>query len=61
MRTTISVDDSLLEEAKQLTGESKVSALVTMGLKSLVERQAALRLAMLGGSDTQASAAPRNR
>ncbi len=61
MRTTIDVDDVLLERARELTGVSEVSALVREALKALIARESALRLARLGGSDPDAKAAPRRR
>jgi Arc/MetJ family transcription regulator len=49
MRTTLSLDDDLLQAAQELTGLTEKSALVREGLKALVEREAARRLARLGG------------
>jgi Arc/MetJ family transcription regulator len=49
MRTTLSLDDDLLKAAQELTGLTEKSALVREGLKALVEREAARRLARLGG------------
>jgi len=50
MRTTIVLDDKLLADARELTGIQETSALVRTALRSLVEHEAALRLAKLGGS-----------
>ena len=50
MRTTLNVDDTLLEEARGLTGIEGRAALVNEGLRALVERESARRLAALGGS-----------
>jgi len=61
MRTTIVLDDDLLAEAQEYTGITEKSALIRAALKSLVEREAARRLARLGGSDPHAKAAPRRR
>jgi Arc/MetJ family transcription regulator len=61
MRTTLNIDDALLGEASRLTGVSEKTALVRMGLEALVRREAAKRLAAMGGSDPRASAAPRKR
>ncbi len=61
MRTTVTIDDELLKDAREYTGLSEVSALVREGLKALVEREAARRLALLGGSMPDAEAAPRRR
>ena len=51
MRTTLALDDALLERATDLTGIMEKSALVREALKALVERESARRLALLGGSD----------
>ena len=61
MRTTINVDDALLAEAQRLTGQSKRTVLIREGLKALIERESARRLARLGGSDTAAQPIPRRR
>ena len=61
MRTTITIDDELLAKAKRYTGIGETPALVREALKSLVEREAARRLALLGGSDPRAKLPPRRR
>jgi Arc/MetJ family transcription regulator len=61
MRTTINVDDELIEEAQRLTGIKERTALIHEGLKALITREAARRLVRLGGSDAHASAPPRRR
>lgn len=61
MRTTVTIDDELLADAEQYMKTKEKSALVNAGLKALVEREAARRLARLGGIDPNAKAAPRKR
>ncbi len=61
MRTTVTLDDALVAKAEQLTGKSEKSVLVRLGLETLIERESARRLALLGGSDPKATAAPRRR
>lgn len=61
MRTTITLDDELLAKARHYTGIEETPALVREALKALVAREAARRLALLGGSDPNATAAPRRR
>ncbi|MCD6031309.1 MAG: hypothetical protein K0S78_3483 [Thermomicrobiales bacterium] len=61
MRTTLAIDDALLARAQELTGERKISALVGEALKALIEREAARRLILLGGSDPDAEAPPQRR
>jgi len=56
MRTTLDLDDALLEKAGHLTGMKENAALVREGLKALVERESARRLARLGGSKPELSA-----
>lgn len=61
MRTTIALDDDLVAKAQEYTGIREKSALVREALRSLVAREAARRLIALGGSDPDATAAPRRR
>jgi Arc/MetJ family transcription regulator len=51
MRTTLTLDDDLLERARDLTGIAETSALVRTALAELVRREAGRRLAALGGSE----------
>jgi Arc/MetJ family transcription regulator len=61
MRTTLALDDDLVAAAQDYTGLKEKSALVREALKALIEREAARRLARLGGSDRDASAGRRRR
>ena len=61
MRTTLNLDDHLLEEAEKLTGMSGKAELVREGLRALIERESARRLARLGGSEPRLKPAPRRR
>ena len=61
MRTTVTIDDELLRRASELTGETERSALLRAGLTTLIRVESARRLAALGGSDQQATSAPRRR
>ena len=61
MRTTVALDDELVAKAKAYTGVQETATLLRMGLTALVQREAARRLARLGGSDPNASAPPRER
>ena len=61
MRTTIALDDELVSRAQDYTGLSEKSALVREALKALIEREAARRLAALGGSQPGITSAPRRR
>lgn len=51
VRTNVAVDDELLEKARRLTGIEERTALVHAGLRALIERESARRLARLGGSE----------
>ncbi len=61
MRTTVVLDDELLAKAMALTDLSERSALLREALKALIERESAIRLARLGGSEPDLVAAPRHR
>ncbi len=61
MRTTLNIDDELLAEAKRITGVSEKAVLVREGLKALIERESAHRLARLGGSEPQLQPVSRRR
>ena len=61
MRTTIAIDDELLARAEQLTGVREKPALSREALKALIEREAARRLAQLGGSEPKLRRIPRRR
>jgi Arc/MetJ family transcription regulator len=61
MRTTVTIDDDLLETARTLSGVSENAALVREGLRALIEREAARRLARLAGSEPEAASIPRRR
>jgi Arc/MetJ family transcription regulator len=61
MRTTLTLDDELLARARELAGIDETAALVRLALKRFIESEAARRLALLGGSDPEATLAPRRR
>jgi len=61
MRTTIALDDQLLQKAQQYTGLKEKTALVREALTALVEREAARRLAAIGGSVPNFPDIPRRR
>lgn len=61
MRTTLNIDDSLLAQAGEYTGETEKTALVRMGLEALIQRESARRLAALGGTMPSLTVPPRRR
>jgi len=61
MKTTLNIDDAILNKASELTGVREKTQLVRMGLEALVARQSAQRLAKLGGTEPAAKRIPRRR
>jgi len=61
MRTTLNLDDALIEEARRVTGLRAKTAIVHAGLEALIARENARRLAALGGSEPDLGAIPRRR
>jgi Arc/MetJ family transcription regulator len=61
MRTTLNIDDKILEKASRLTGISEKTALVRLGLEALIARESSRRLARLGGSEKGLKTIPRRR
>jgi Arc/MetJ family transcription regulator len=61
MRTTLDLDEELIEEARKLTGIREKTALIHAGLNALVAREAARRLAALGGTEPDLRPIPRRR
>jgi Arc/MetJ family transcription regulator len=61
MRTTLIINAELLERARQLTGIREKTALVHAGLEALIAREAAKRLAALGGAESSLQPIPRRR
>ncbi|WOS65234.1 type II toxin-antitoxin system VapB family antitoxin [Sinorhizobium fredii] len=61
MRSTINIDDSLMERAKALTGTKETAAVVRQALETLVRVEAGKRLVALGGTMPDAEAGPRRR
>jgi Arc/MetJ family transcription regulator len=61
MRTTIVLDDDLLASASTISGITERSALLREALQALISREAANRLAALGGALPQISAVARRQ
>ena len=61
MRTTLNIDDALIQKAGQLTGVKEKTSLVRLGLEALIARESAKRLAKLGGTERQLQDIPRRR
>jgi Arc/MetJ family transcription regulator len=61
MRTTLNIDDTLLEKAQLLTGIKEKTAIIRSGLQALIERESSRRLASLGGSEPELEKIPRRQ
>lgn len=61
MRTTLNIEDKLIEKAINITGIKEKTALVKLGLEALIARESARRLAKLGGTQKQLQAIPRRK
>jgi Arc/MetJ family transcription regulator len=61
MKATIAIDDELFAAAQEYAGDKEKSAVISEALKAFVEREAARRLARMGGTDPNAKAPPRRR
>ena len=61
MRTTLDIDDDLVEKAAGLTGIKEKTSLVRLGLEALIARESGRRLARLGGTEPQLETPRRRR
>src|SRR6185436_19335692 len=61
MRTTLNLNDELINKAANLTGVREKTALIHLGLEALIARESARRLAQLGGSQKRLRPIPRRR
>jgi metal-responsive CopG/Arc/MetJ family transcriptional regulator len=61
MRTTVNLDDALLDRARELSGLSERSSLLREALEALIQRESARRLARLGGTEPRLRIPPRRR
>jgi Arc/MetJ family transcription regulator len=61
MKTTLNIEDKLLDRAAQLTGIKEKTSLVRLGLEALIARESSKRLAKLGGSEKKLDMIPRRR
>ena len=61
MRTTLIIDDALLERARELSGIREKTAVVHAGLDALIARESARRLAALGGTERALKTVRRRR
>ncbi len=61
MRTTLNIEDELLDKAAKLTGIKEKTSLIRSGLLALISKESAKRLAQLGGTEKQLKRIPRRR
>jgi Arc/MetJ family transcription regulator len=61
MRTTLNLDDALIAKAQRLTGIEERTALIHEGIRALIARESARRLARLGATEPKLKAIPRRR
>jgi len=61
MKTTLNIDEKIIDKARSLTGVKEKTTLVKMGLEALIARESAKRLAKLGGSEKNLKPIPRRR
>jgi len=61
MRTTLNIEDKILEKASQLTGVKEKTSLVRLGLEALIARESSQRLAKLGGTENNLRPIPRRK
>jgi Arc/MetJ family transcription regulator len=61
MRTTLNIEDELLDKAARLTGIKEKTSLVRLGLEALIAMESGKRLAKLGGTEKKLEMIPRRR
>jgi Arc/MetJ family transcription regulator len=59
MRTTLNLDEKIFDKAAKLTGIKEKTQLLHEGLRSLIEKESARRLACLGGTAPKLRDIPR--
>jgi Arc/MetJ family transcription regulator len=61
MRTTLNIENELIEKASRLTGIKEKTSLVRLGLEALIAKESSKRLAKLGGSEKGLKSISRRR
>lgn len=61
MRTTLNIDDELLDKARKLSGLKEKTAVLHAGLQALIASASARRLAALGGTQKRLRSIRRRR
>lgn len=61
MRTTVTLDETLLKRAQLVSGVKERNALLEQALSALIQRESARRLAKLDGREPCVKTIPRRR
>ena len=61
MRTTLNIEEKLIDKASKLTGIKEKTSLVRLGLQALIARESSKRLAKLGGTEKRLKISKRRR
>jgi hypothetical protein len=61
MRTTLNIENELIEKASRLTGVKEKTSLIRLGLEALIAKESSKRLAKLAGSEKDLKSIPRRR
>jgi Arc/MetJ family transcription regulator len=61
VRTTLNIEDTLMDKASKMTGIKEKTALVKLGLEALIARESGKRLARLGGTQKHLEKIPRRK
>ena len=61
MRTTLNIDQDLIDQARKLSGIAEKTSLVRAGLEALIAAESAKRLAMMGGTEKKLTRTRRRR
>ncbi len=61
MRTTLNIDDDMLNKASRLTGIKEKTSLVRLGLQALIAQESFKRLSKLAGTEKKLRVIPRRR
>lgn len=59
MRTTVTIDDAMMTEARELSGITENGALLREAVKALIERESARQLLQLHGTAPDMADIPR--
>jgi Arc/MetJ family transcription regulator len=61
MRTTLNIDNEMLNKASRLTGIKEKTSLVRLGLQALIAQESSKRLSKLGGTEKKLHVIPQRR